>query len=39
MRGEDLSTIQGDMMSQIYYYGITAILLYVFYRMLYKKRK
>jgi hypothetical protein len=36
---EDLSTIRGDTMSQIYYYGITAILLYVFYRMLYKRRK
>lgn len=36
---EDLSTIRGDTMSQIYYYGVTAILLYVFYRMLYKRRK
>jgi len=36
---EDISTIRGDTMSQIYYYGITAILLYVFYRMLYKRRK
>ena len=35
---EDLSTIRGDTMSQIYYYGVTAILLYVFYRMLYKRR-
>ena len=36
---EDLSTIRGDTMSQIYYYGVTAILLYIFYRMLYKRRK
>jgi|LauGreDrversion4_2_1035121.scaffolds.fasta_scaffold05332_3 hypothetical protein len=36
---EDLSTIRGDMMSQVYYYGITAVLLYLFYRILYKKRK
>jgi len=36
---EDLSTIRGDMMSQVYYYGVTAVLLYLFYRILYKKRK
>jgi hypothetical protein len=39
IENEDLSTIRGDTMSQIYYYGVTAILLYVFYRMLYKRRK
>jgi len=39
LENEDLSTIRGDTMSQIYYYGVTAILLYVFYRMLYKRRK
>ena len=37
--GEDLSTIRGDMMSQVYYYGVTAVLLYLFYRILYKRRK
>jgi len=36
---DDLSTIRGDMMSQVYYYGVTAVLLYLFYRILYKKRK
>jgi hypothetical protein len=36
--GEDLSTIRGDVMSQIYYYGVSVLLLYVFYRLLYKKR-
>jgi hypothetical protein len=35
---EDLSTIRGDTMSQFYYYGVTAILLYLFYRVLYKRR-
>jgi len=38
-RGEDLSTLQGDTASQVYYYGITAVLLYIFYRILYKKRR
>lgn len=38
-RGEDLSTLQGDTASQVYYYGITAVLLYLFYRILYKKRR
>jgi hypothetical protein len=37
--GEDLSDISGDTVSQFYYYGITALVLYLFYRMLYKKRK
>ena len=38
-QGEDLSTIRGDTISQIYYYSITAVLLYLFYRILYKKRR
>jgi hypothetical protein len=37
--GEDLSDIRGDMLSQVYYYGITAVLLYLLYRVLYVKRK
>ena len=37
--GEDLSDISGDTLSQLYYYGITAVLLYLFYRILYIKRK
>jgi hypothetical protein len=37
--GEDLSDISGDTFSQVYYYGITAVVLYLFYRLLYKKRK
>lgn len=36
---EDLSDISGDPLSQVYYYSITAILLYVLYRMLYTKQK
>ena len=36
---EDLSDISGDKLSQFYYVGITAILLYLFYRTLYVKRK
>jgi len=36
---EDMSDISGDKLSQIYYVGITAILLYIFYRTLYVKRK
>jgi hypothetical protein len=38
-RGEDLSTLKGDTVLQVYYYSITAILLYLFYRILYKKRR
>jgi hypothetical protein len=38
-QGGDLSTIRGDTISQIYYYSITAVLLYLFYRILYKKRR
>jgi hypothetical protein len=37
--GEDLSDISGDTLSQLYYYGITAVLLYLFYRILYVQRK
>lgn len=33
----DLSDIRGDHMSQVYYYGLMALLLYILYRMLYKK--
>jgi hypothetical protein len=36
---EDLSDISGDPLSQVYYYSITAILLYVLYRILYTKKK
>lgn len=38
-RVEDLSSIRGDVMSQFYYYGVTVVLLYLFYRVLYKRRK
>ena len=37
--GDDLSDISGDTLSQFYYYGITAVLLYLFYKILYVKRK
>jgi hypothetical protein len=36
---EDMSDISGDKLSQIYYVGITAVLLYLFYKTLYVKRK
>lgn len=36
---EDLSDIRGDMLAQVYYYGITAVLLYLLYRILYVNRK
>ena len=36
---EDMSDISGDTLSQFYYYGITAVLLYLLYRILYVKRK
>jgi hypothetical protein len=36
---EDMSDISGDTLSQLYYYGITAVLLYLLYRILYVKRK
>lgn len=34
----DLSDIRGDTLSQVYYYSLTAILLYVLYRLLYSKK-
>ena len=37
--GPDLSDISGDTMSQVYYYSITAIMLYLLYRILYAKNK
>ena len=37
--GEDLSDIHGDTVAQFYYYGISAVLLYLLYRILYVKRK
>ena len=37
--GDDLSDISGDTLSQFYYYGITAVLLYLFYKILYIRRK
>ena len=37
--GEDFSDIRGDMLAQVYYYGITAVLLYLLYRILYVNRK
>lgn len=36
---EDMSDISGDTLSQLYYYGITAVLLYLLYRILYVNRK
>ena len=36
---EDHSNIHGDTMSQIYYYGITAIMLYLLYKMLYRNNR
>jgi hypothetical protein len=36
---EDMSDISNDKVSQFYYYGITAVLLYLLYRTLYVKRK
>lgn len=33
----DISDIRGDTLSQVYYYGLMAVLLYVLYRMIYKK--
>lgn len=37
--GEDKSDIRGDTLSQTYYYGITAIMLYLLYRTLYSKNR
>jgi hypothetical protein len=38
-KNEDLSNIQGDTLSQVYYYGITAIMLYLLYKMLYRNNR
>jgi hypothetical protein len=38
-RNGDLSDISGDTLSQVYYYSLTAILLYMLYRFLYKKKR
>lgn len=37
--GEDMSDIHGDPLSQVYYYGITAIMLYLLYKMLYRTNR
>jgi hypothetical protein len=37
--GEDMSDIHGDPLSQVYYYGITAIMLYLLYKMLYRNNR
>jgi hypothetical protein len=37
--GEDMSDIHGDPLSQVYYYGITAIMLYLLYKMLYRSNR
>ena len=37
--GEDMSDIHGDTLSQVYYYGITAIMLYLLYKMLYRNNR
>ena len=37
-RNGDLSDISGDTLSQVYYYSLTAILLYLLYRLLYSKK-
>jgi hypothetical protein len=34
----DLSDIRGDTLSQVYYYSLTAIMLYLLYRLLYSKK-
>jgi len=36
--GEDLSDISDDPLAQVYYYSLSVILLYLLYRMLYKKK-
>jgi hypothetical protein len=36
---EDLSDLRGDTLSQVYYYSLTAIMLYLLYRLLYSKKK
>lgn len=35
--GEDLSDIHGDSVAQFYYYGISAVLLYLLYRILHRR--
>jgi len=37
--GEDKSDIRGDTLSQTYYYGITAMMLYLLYKILYRKNR
>lgn len=37
--GEDKSDIHGDPLSQVYYYGITAIMLYLLYKLLYRSNR
>ena len=37
--GEDLSDIKGDTISQVYYYSITLIMLYLLYKILYAKNR
>jgi hypothetical protein len=37
--GEDLSDIKGDTLSQVYYYSITLIMLYLLYKILYAKNR
>jgi len=36
--GEDLSDIKGDTISQVYYYSISLIMLYLLYKILYAKK-
>jgi hypothetical protein len=36
---DDLSNIHGDTLSQVYYYGITAIMMYLLYKMLYRNNR
>lgn len=36
---EDLSDISDDTLSQVYYYSLTAIMLYLLYKILYSKKK
>jgi hypothetical protein len=37
--GDDLSDIKGDTLSQVYYYSITLIMLYLLYKILYAKNR
>jgi hypothetical protein len=36
---EDLSDLRGDTLSQVYYYSLMTIMLYLLYRLLYSKKK